>query len=341
MGIELVYKRSFWLSLKIESNMPDIVVFDTMYPLPLVWTITVETESSHLRGILILNDELAILFAKRFIQRRDVKAVQFKSGAYVPDFQLKNRITGEPDPGKFGPLGFKMNHLQEHLEGAASYGHYILDADSNARFFCFDIDLEQEGFWVPIEPWVDGMDEKEWESKQVPIECNPRDLWRDRASPARGWFKIQFGTLARKFVSAIQRELEIPCAAAYSGNKGIHVYGFTGTQPAATVRQAAIHVLNSMDDWELYKGQHFFRSKLRDPYLGYPNISIEVYPKQDSLDGKDLGNLLRLPLGRNLKSPDPTFFLDLSTPVGVMAPHPNPVELLENGDPYEAPLAQL
>ena len=69
--------------------------------------------------------------------------------------------------------------------------------------------------------------------------------------------------------------------------------------------------------------------------MGYPNFDLEVYPKQDSLADKDLGNLLRLPLGRNLKNPaDPTFFLDLTTPPGVMVPHGNPVQLLETGDPY-------
>lgn len=266
-----------------------------------------------------MNDELAILFAKRFIQRRDVKAVQFASGAYVPDRELKN-------PGRFGPLGFKMEHLLQHLEASASYGHYLLDNDSNCRLFAFDIDLEKQGSWSTLE-----MTDAEPQS----FEVNPREAWQDRAHPGRPWMKMQMGMLARKFVSTIQKELGIPCAAAYSGGKGIHVYGFTGPMPAVQVRAAATFVIESTDDWELFKGQHFYRHKLRDPILGYPNFSVEVFPKQDSLDGKDLGNLMRLPLGRNLKSADPTFFLDLATPIGVMAPHPNPVQLLENGNPYE------
>lgn len=277
-----------------------------------------------------MNDELAILFAKRFIQRRDVKAVQFASGAYVPDRELKNRQTQEPDPGRFGPLGFQMKHLHQHLQASASYGHYLLDNDSHCRLFAFDIDLEKEGFWSPLEVTA--------EPEAFPV--NPREAWQDRAHPGRPWMKMQMGMLARKFVSAIQGELGIPCAAAYSGGKGIHVYGFTGPLPAMQVRAAATFVIESMDDWELFKGQHFYRHKLRDPMLGYPNFSVEVFPKQDNLDGKDLGNLMRLPLGRNLKSADPTFFLDLTTPIGVMAPHPNPVQLLENGNPYEDSTSQ-
>lgn len=227
-------------------------------------------------------------------------------------------------------MGFQMHHLLNHLQGSATYGHYLLDADSNCRMFCFDIDLKTEGFYLPIESVAD-------ENVQ-PIPMNPREAWLDRAHLSRGWTKTQMGMLARKLVSTIQKELDgviQGTAAAYSGNKGIHVYGFTGPLPASQVRAAAHYVLECTDDWELERGQHIYRYKLQDPFLGYPNFNLEVYPKQDDLDNKDLGNLLRLPLGKNLKNAnDPTFFLDLTTAPGVMKPHPNPVKLLETGDPY-------
>lgn len=291
-----------------------------------------------------MNDELAVLFAKRFIQRRDVKAVQFNSGAYVPDRELKNRQTGEPDPGRFGPYGFQMNHLHQHLNGEATYGHYLLDNESNTRMFAFDIDLKKTGSYSLMLPPETGESEADWEARRKPIalgdptnssDSSLRDAWLDRGHPARAWIKTQMGMLARKFAAAITKELDIPCAAAYSGNKGIHVYGFTGSMPAVSARQAATYVIDSTDDWELERGQHQYRHKLQDPEMGYPNFSVEVFPKQDNLDGKDLGNLMRLPLGKNLKSSDPTFFLDLTTAPGVMAPHKNPVQLLETGDPFQ------
>jgi hypothetical protein len=43
---------------------------------------------------------------------------------------------------------------------------------------------------------------------------------------------------------------------------------------------------------------------------------------------------MRLPLGKNHKSSDPTFFLDMTTPLGQMTPHQNPTALLESGDPF-------
>lgn len=285
-----------------------------------------------------LNDQLAVLYAKRFIQRRDVKAVQFSSGGYSPDRELKNL-------GQHGPeLGFQMHHLHNHLNGVATYGHYLLDHDDQTRLFAFDIDLQKTGFYVPMTPWDGVQPEAEWEAAQQPVVLgNPndrsdntlREAWLDRAHPARPWLKYQMGMLARRFTRVIQEHLGIACAAAYSGNKGIHVYGFTGPMPAKQVREAALWVLDMLGDWTPIRGQHIFGHKLADPSLGYQNFSIEVFPKQDSLDGKDLGNLMRLPLGRNLKSQDPTFFLNLNSAPGVMEPHPNPVALLETGDPYQ------
>jgi hypothetical protein len=273
-----------------------------------------------------LSDELAVLLAKKFIQRRDIKAVQFTSGKWAPDTKIK-------DIGSWGPVGFKMTHLRQHLAGSHTYGHYLLDNDNICRMFAFDLDLEKEkfdpetgerlvGWWSPMTP----------EGGIVP--CDPREEWANRASNARPWLKAQMSILARKLIRNIQELTQLPCAAAYSGSKGIHVYGFTEPMPAAQVYAAAIYVLEASGDWELFRGKHFYRHKLRDPELGYPNFSLEVFPKQDSLEGKDLGNLMRLPLGRNQKSPDPCFFMDLNTPVGVLAPHNDPVTLLNSGNPF-------
>lgn len=283
-----------------------------------------------------MSHELAALFAKRFIQRRDVKAVQFSNGNWSPDTQLKNRTTQQPDPGRYGPIGFQMDHLHQHLAGTHTYGHYLLDDQSLCRMFAFDIDLRKDLGKVDgqVKPCIFPTFGEDGQASLWSVP-DMREAWLDRSHMSRDWNKMQMGMLARKLISAIIAETGLPCAAAYSGSKGVHVYGFTGPMPAEQVRAAATYVLESLDDWVVEKGHHLYKHKLEDPIMGYPNFSIEVFPKQDSLEGKDLGNLMRLPLGRNLKSQDPTFFLDLTTPIGVMAPHPNPVQLLEVGNPYE------
>lgn len=280
-----------------------------------------------------MNRELAIQIGGKFIQRRDVKAVQVprigdQVGAYMPDRELRNT-------GQHAPLGFNLEHIEAHLAGERTYGHYLLDENDLARCFVLDIDLQKSGFYCPMPSWEEGMTDEVFDIATTPIPLpDLRSAWLDRAHPARNWLKYQMGMLARRFTSIITEQLGIGSAAAYSGNKGIHVYGFTGPIAASEVRAACLYVLEVMDEWELIKGQHFFGHRVSDPALGYQNFSIETFPKQDSLDGKDLGNLVRLPLGRNLKSPDPTFFIDLKTPPAVLAPHSDPVALLTSGNPY-------
>jgi hypothetical protein len=275
-----------------------------------------------------VSHELSNVIAQRFIQRRDVKAVQLSGGAYSPDYQLTNRITGEKDPGIHGPLGFRLRHIAAHLEGKATYGHYVLDTESLCRVITFDVDLIDK----PNGTWVKASAEDDY---AVIEKVNPRELWADRNQKgARSWYKYQMKMLAHKLCDAVMK-LDIPTAAAYSGNKGIHVYGFLGPTEAVEAHQAALLILDMMDEWEPLKGNHFFTHKNDDPGQGFKNFNVEVYPKQESLKEGQLGNLVRLPLGKNLKNPkDPTFFLDLTVPMAEFKPHPDPVKLLKEGDPF-------
>lgn len=195
----------------------------------------------------------------------------------------------------------------------------MLDLDDNVKLFAFDIDLNEnadsdkmypfQGYYTPLEDDLGSI-----------YEFDPRHAWMDRANPSRPVMKYQFKTLATKLMARITEELEISCAAAYSGGKGIHVYGFTGLIPAADAREGAAMVLESLGGWEPLRGDNFFRpTDWQSPTTDYRNFTIEIFPKQDSLAGKDLGNLMRLPLGRNLKNPkDPTFFIDMTSPMGRM-----------------------
>lgn len=303
-----------------------------------------------------MSKDLARLFAKKFIQRPDVKAVQLDraggglgQGDWFPD----TRINVEKRPNSpHLPRGFNMGHLLAHINGERTYGHYLLDADSNCKLFAFDIDLEKGGSYIKQPNWEDMPPEfvddpsnsEAWYVDNAVIEVvdskgipNLRDIWMTRtreAVPARNWMKLQMKQLAHMFASKVV-ELDIPCAVAYSGSKGIHVYGFTGTLPATEVREAAMLVLDMLDEFEPMRGQNFFRHKNDDPFHGFQNFSVEVFPKQNALDGKTLGNLMRLPLGKNWKNPkDPTFFVDMTTSLAEFKPHSDPVKLLEGGNPF-------
>jgi hypothetical protein len=274
-------------------------------------------------GRIRLSDALANLFAKKFIARPDAKAVQVADGSW-----RLHTVDGKRESAR---LPWRREDLNDHIAGRASYGHYLLNTDNTCKLFAFDIDLEKAGkvpateysTVQPMDPWVYYADEPDL-----------RAAWLNRAHPARIYMKYQFKLMAHMLLRAIHEQLSIPCIAAYSGGKGVHVYGFTGPIPAADAREGIQIVLESLGCFKAVRGENFYKHVEDSPDKGFPNLSIETFPKQGSLDGKDLGNLMRLPLGRNTKSQDPTFFIDMTTPLSDMLPM-DPEWALTTDDPWK------
>lgn len=263
-----------------------------------------------------MSNGVANLIASRFIARPDVKAVQHSDGSWSPHTKTGKR-DGERIP-------WSRPDLLAHLESRATYGHYLLGSDSTCKLFAFDVDLEKSGI-LPL-----GRNETTFEWKNFMEFEDLRGAWATRSHVARPYMKEQFKEIAHKLLRGIYETLGVPCAAAYSGGKGIHVYGFTGRMAAQDARDGAEIVLESVGGFKATRGVNFFQHE------NYPNLSIEIFPKQTSLDGKDLGNLMRLPLGRNLKSADPTFFIDMTSPMAVMQPV-DPEWALTAGNPWTRP----
>lgn len=281
------------------------------------------------RGCSALSDSIANLLAKNFIARPDVKAIQHADGSWAP-----HTVTGKRDGER---IKWRREDIEYHLVGSRTFGHYMLSTEDKCKLFAFDIDLEKNSG-----PEIPEGDEKFYRGHWVDDnggvhEFDARDAWMDRAHPSRNWNKYQLKMVASRLMSVIHSELQLPCAAAYSGGKGVHVYAFTGLISAADARDGASIVLDIVGGWKPSRGDNFYRSIDRDPTTGYPNLSIEVFPKQDSIAGSGLGNLMRLPLGRNLKNPkDPTFFLDMTSPMTVMAPV-DPEFAMTTANPWRKP----
>ena len=279
--------------------------------------------------------DLAGLLAKLFIARKDVKAVQSASGDYMPVQHCETCGRGycSHDTPKIRE-GWKRADIMAHLDGQKTYGHYVLDTSDQCKFFAFDIDLEPQGIYPFPYEVTENLTEEELHKEHR--DFFPREAWLDRAHPARGWMKFQLHFVAHTLAEKIHRELEIPVAVTYTGAKGLHVYGLTGLMSAKDVREGAQIVIDSLADTSLgalnpTRGTNFFKFDNQDPVTGQPNVQIEVFPKQDSLDGKDLGNLVRLPLGRNMKNPkDPTFFVDMTSSLSEIKPL-DPIFALTDG----------
>lgn len=266
--------------------------------------------------------QAARLISKKFIARSNAKAIQRSNGDYNPVKDENGHLI------KFG-----MDDLLAHQEGRLTYGHYLLNSDNQCKLFAFDIDLDEtdekhpefdQFLMAPTEVDSDGC----WRNF---APCNPREVWKNRSRVVeRNFFKWQLRHVAQMLASQIHKQFEIETAVAYSGAKGVHVYGFTGLLPAADVREGALLLLKSTGCFDLHKGQSFFKHKKvaeTDPNSGtvgnlshtlsFQQLTIEVFPKQVSVAADGFGNLMRLPLGKNLKNPqDPTFFLDLRSNFG-------------------------
>ncbi len=280
-----------------------------------------------------MNDELVNLISKRMIARPDVKARQFATG-YTP----VRDAAGNNVP-------WQRSDLQAHLDGSQSFGHYLVNQKNEAKLFAFDIDLEMSGL-LPgsADPWQEATDFVEvpdlraaWHIKVAPPGHERHDpvLWYRRE-----YMKANFMLVAKLLAMTIQDFLKdadgisLDVAVAYSGNKGVHVYAFMSKpEDARQVRDGAKVVLAECDFISL-KGDNFYKSADQDPIHGYPNLSIEIFPKQDSIEKQGFGNLLRLPLGKNLKYPtDPAFFLDMTEDLTVMKPT-DPLRALTPGNDF-------
>lgn len=271
-----------------------------------------------------MSKELANVIAKRFLARRDVKAVQYSNGAYSPIREPWTRAD-----------------LDAHLAGTKTFGHYLINQDDRCKLFCFDIDLEKDGvlpFDEECTTWYTLATQKDADGNEVP-GTGLRAAWHDRTHPGRTWMKTQFMLMATILGQGIKDTLGIDAAVAYSGNKGVHVYGLMPTRLSAidsnAARDGAMIVLDELNEFVPHKGNTVYKHKDVNYITGFPNLSIEIFPKQNTLDGKDLGNLVRLPLGRNQRCPnEPTFFMDMTRTAGDMRPLDPLVALAEGYDAW-------
>ena len=210
--------------------------------------------------------------------------------------------------------------LAQHLAGEKSLGHYMIGAGDKTKLIAFDIDLEKNskpGAPHPFQGvWVD--------ESGVEHEFDARESWKDRAHPAREQLKTALMWTAVTIAATAERELGLRVAAAYSGNKGVHVYCWPNhfkPMSAEMAYDGAALIMDEIGEFVASRGHNFFRHQDQTPGNILRNVTIETFPKQPKVGNESgYGNLMRLPLGRNLKNPrDGAFFLDLKAPFHTMS----------------------
>lgn len=270
--------------------------------------------------------ELCDGLSTRFFQRRDVIAV-FADGHWQP---------------RERPL--KGSDLLRHLRGEVALGTYLLDRENRCRFYTIDLDLDKpdpaKGItFSSYRGDIDALSDMLRRPVGAPIdlewvECDPRAEWKDLNSPLRPWLVTTMRMLAEGIAHRIHRMQKFPVAVVSSGGKGMHVHVYCGTRPASEARALANKSLSSWIDPEtgdnLFKKQGSFQWK--HTLEMYAPITMEVFPKQDTINETGFGNLVRLPLGTHPTTKQRSYFIDLATdPVRHPAAELDPLIALTEG----------
>lgn len=261
--------------------------------------------------------ELVRALGNRFIQRKDVKAYMRDNGEWFP---VRDQA-GHDVP-------FTMNDFREHFAGTRTLGHYMVDTQGYCKLFAYDIDLVKHDRTC-VDPSckscpviIHGDDGQDYSGV-------PRQVWGP-PGPVTPVLTRHLRCMAEGLALRVKRILNLPIAIATSGNKGLHVYAFTGTTPADVVRQAAIGILQDFAGaFEPFRGENFWRH-----ISEYPTLDIEVFPKQGSLDGKEYGNLMKLPLGIHRVTGRRSEFITAKAGYDTLIPK-DPMEVLSGDSPWD------
>lgn len=235
---------------------------------------------------------IAIGLGKRFIARKDVMAIQGPKGEYRPSVcpcSLPKECKEHP------AAPFTVGTITEHLQGRKSYGHYLISPEDNCtKLVAFDLDVVKE-------PVVIGSH-----------ECaSPREAIMDPYHADHDEITKQLHCLADGLAYRLREvggkgQTPVTVAMAFSGSKGVHVYGwFADRTHAKRARYLAELTLKSYKNCFVEKKGHMSYRHQWD----FPAVEVEVFPKQDKVSEDSYGNLMRLPLGRNRKSGARSYFI--------------------------------
>ena len=233
--------------------------------------------------------EAAALMGKLFINRSDVKAI------YRADRAGRWHWTAVREK-------YRMADFIRHLtSGEACLGTYLLTSASRCKFLAFDLDLAKSGKFWPIitgdsmaDMWVD------LEVREGNLESSLHLDWNH----AHAWARLILLEGIRDIRQQIRQQLQVENTLTVITGGGAHVFlPLPELMDAALVRDIGHAILGEIPAAR-QRSTAFF------DYGAMNEVSIEIFPKQDSLDGKDLGNLIRLPFGWHHEAGIRTYAID-------------------------------
>ena len=245
--------------------------------------------------------EAASLMGKLFIQQRARKAV------FRPDHKGKWHWTAINEK-------YTMDDFVNHLTGTHCLGTYLCDENALVKFLAFDLDLAKESKYLEVYdvPQIDALTEAgaDWDGYGTSLGVGTGDLeaaLHDPDSLAYRWARIELLTAMRAINAAVKEKLELRTLSVVTGG-GAHVLvPLPEPMAAIDVRSAGIEIASS-----LYSARQ--RNDIFFDYGGNNELTIEIFPKQDSMEGKEYGNLIRLPFGWHYGAAIRTYSIDPEAP---------------------------
>lgn len=249
--------------------------------------------------------ELLKRIGTHFIARKDAYATESKGGEW---FLARER----GDKGNYDgpPIPMKTDLLLRHLAGDVTVGHYLVDPKTDtAKVLAFDIDLGKSGYYMPFTNRALDLELVH----QQPL----RSIWNQRGREKHEGFQFLESLLsgvAEQVYAACVDRLKSPVLVADSGGKGVHVYVLPGQRSADQLREVGCKLLDGLG-WYPTKANNFwtapgFETTDENDRPAY-QVTIEVFPKQSSVDSDGFGNLMRLPCGVHAKTRRKYKFLDM------------------------------
>jgi hypothetical protein len=260
--------------------------------------------------------ETAKLLGQLMIHRRDAKAI------YGPDARSPE------DPALWHWTAIKekftLDDFQNHLFGDACLGTYLLHPDdSTVKFIAFDLDMKDAGSYLVIRNVEEVMELESqgyYENEadhEIDLDLKIGNLEAALHLPfheAHRWARIILLTAIRGIVKTGTSRLGIKPMTVITGGGAHVIFPLPEPTPATDARAMGLDVMEYVHGASRKGNGDIFWN-----YGNYQNVplEIEVFPKQDSLDGKKFGNLIRLPFGWHHEAQMRTFAMD---PLALITP---------------------
>lgn len=250
--------------------------------------------------------EAASLMGDLLIHNRESKAV------FRPDHTGKWHWTAIKEK-------FTMQDFVNHLTGNHCLGTYLLAPDSTVKFLAFDLDVRKQGKYYVVRDLeeIEALEAAgHYAETATPqpqgvfdpdlAEGNLEAALHEVSDPAFRWVRIVLWEAIQSITRQVKANLDLPELTIITGG-GAHIFvPLPEPMPAADARSAGIEIMASLPNAK-QRNEIFF------DYGTFQELSIEVFPKQDSIEGKNFGNLIRLPFGWHYEAGIRTFAVDPSS----------------------------